>query len=126
MPDQSAEHSRLVNATLLHLGRRSDMLVTKRVVGVFRRLAGDPTVYHIGTPGEPDIQGVWLRLLKLDANGFSYSLIGQAIAIECKTGLGRLSQKQRAWRERFISCGGQYFVVRSDEDPQRIWPLTPR
>lgn len=88
---------------LLRLGCLPHVLVRRVVVGKFRRLRGDPTVYTIGVPGEADIQGV------IGPNG-------RAFAVEVKTGDGRLNADQKKWRNRFESLGGIYILYRHPDD----------
>ena len=114
--DQHAAHSALVNEILLYLGGREDMLVKRVLVGKFRRIKGDPTVYSIGTPGEPDIQGTYAAW-RLGKGAF-----GHSFAIECKTGKGALSKAQQRWRSRFESVGGFYILARDIADIRKIWP----
>lgn len=52
---------------------------------------------RFGTPGGPDIRGC---------------LRGRAVAIECKSQVGRLSPDQRIWRDNFTRAGGRYIVGR--------------
>lgn len=125
MGDQSAAHSALVNACLLYLGQRDDILVCKRHVGLFRRVKGDPQVYKIGTDGEADIQGVWLRLARKHVRAMNPPtiIVGQAFAIECKTGNARLNTDQKNWRDKFESVGGLYVVARDVTDLYKVWPV---
>ena len=123
MPDQSAAHTALVNECLLWLGQRDDFLVKRVVVGLFRRLRGDPTVYTIGTPGEADIQGTWLRMIRMQpAEKPVWLRFGLSVAIECKTGRGRLNPDQIKWRDKFESVGGLYLVAREADDLKKLWP----
>ena len=56
---------------------------------------------RFGSPGAPDVLGV---------------LNGRSIAIEVKTGAGRLTDQQRAWAERHQRAGGLWAEVRSLDD----------
>jgi hypothetical protein len=116
--DQNEAHSALVNAILLRLGQRYDVLVKRVVVGTFRRIKGPPQVVTVGVPGEADIQGTVLRVIKEPT---LHMLIGQSFAIECKTGDGRLRKEQKDWAEKFESVGGLYLVARQPEDADRLW-----
>lgn len=113
--DQHVAHSALVNEILLYLGGREDVLVKRVIVGKFRRIKGDPTVYSIGTPGEPDMQGTWL------VRGGRMP-VGRSFAIEVKTGKATLSKAQQRWRSRFQNVGGLYILARSLEDVKKVWP----
>ena len=67
--------------------------------GVFRTREGQ--IVKVGTPGAADILGV---------------LHGQAIAVEVKTGTGRLSDSQKKWKAVFERHGGKYIELRTLED----------
>jgi hypothetical protein len=41
--------------------------------------------------------------------------VGRAVAVECKTGTGDLSERQRAFRGAWLAAGGVYIVARDVE-----------
>ena len=102
-------HTDAVNAVLLHLSSLG-CLVARREVGLFRDVrTGTPR--HIGVTGEADVQG-------------TAPPAGRSIAVEVKTGKGRLEHDQKLWRDAFLARGGLYAVARPDTDPEWKSSLT--
>ena len=66
--------------------------------GVATPLGRSDTVRY-GTPGAADIVGLLPD--------------GRFLAVEIKTGSGRLSRVQKLWRARCLAVNGVYWVVRS-------------
>ena len=99
MSFNGAEHMRLKNEILLYLSS-SGVFVWNNPTGKFYTHTG--AVVSIGIKGAPDILGVCRN--------------GCALAIEVKTGAGRLSQEQVNWRKRFTQSGGIYVLARRVED----------
>ena len=94
-----AEHMRLKNLILIKLSQLGAM-VWNNPTGVFYTRTGQPV--KVGTPGAADIIGVTAR--------------GQALAVEVKTGTGRLSPEQKKWRDVFCAHGGIHIEARKIED----------
>ncbi len=92
------EHMRLKNHCLVTLSQMG-AYAWNNPTGVFYAREGTPI--KVGTPGAADILGV---------------LHGQAIAIEVKTGTGRLSENQKKWRAVFEKHGGKFIELRTLED----------
>lgn len=103
MANRHAEHGRLVEEILLRLGSRPDVMVWRNVTGQFLAPKSGAWV-KVGVPGAPDILGVAL---------------GRAIAVEAKTGAGRLGLSQRKWKAAFENRRGIYIEARSAEDAER-------
>ena len=98
-----AEHMRLKNLILMELSKHGAM-VWNNPTGVFYTRTGQPV--KVGTPGAADIIGV-------TANG-------QALAVEVKTGTGRLSPDQKKWRDIFCAHGGLHIEARGLDDVRDI------
>ena len=94
-----AEHMRLKNLILMELSKNGAM-VWNNPTGVFYTRTGQPI--KVGVPGAADIIGVTAR--------------GQALAVEVKTGTGRLSPEQKKWRAVFCSHGGLHIEAHNLED----------
>jgi hypothetical protein len=103
MANRHAEHGRLVEEILLRLGSRPDCMVWRNVTGRFLAPRTGAWV-NVGTPGAPDILGV---------------VLGRAIAVEAKTGTGRLGLAQRKWKAAFENRGGVYVEARSADEAER-------
>ena len=98
--NNTTEHQQLVDDILFEVGSRPDVRCWPVRVGVGQNLhTGNVTRY--GTKGEADIQGI----VKICG-------IGIYLAIEVKTGTGRLSPSQKIWREMFEKFGGIYIEAR--------------
>lgn len=111
--NQSAAHSLLVNETLLKIGSLPFLRVWKRIVGTFYQVRRDPRgkiteaiAVKIGTPGEPDIDGI---LTRLDG-------VGVRLGIEIKTGNAKQTEEQKDYQQMIRSRGGIYIVVRSAQE----------
>lgn len=101
----TANHQRLVSELLLEFGSRSYVRCWKRIVGVFRDLHSERIV-TVGLPGETDIQGIVLP----NARG---------LFIEVKTGSGKLSDKQKKFRDMVLKFGAIYILARSVEQARQ-------
>jgi len=82
---------------MIAIGSMPNVRIWKRVVG-FDRQKG----IKYGIPGESDLQGI-------------IAPHGKILAIECKTGLGKLNQDQIRFRDMIIKFGGIYIEARSVE-----------
>lgn len=105
-------HSELKDAVLIDLGERSNVLIENTPNGKFRVLHGHRVV-HIGREGMPDLRGV----ISVTDTGLRFAA---ALAVEIKTGSGRLRPPQRKWRARFVSLGGLYILARRVEDVRAV------
>lgn len=95
-------HQELVDQILIAVGSHPRVRLWPRRVGVAIPLGKQHPV-RFGIPGETDLQGIiapWGRLL----------------AIEVKTGSGRLSKDQARFRNMIEKFGGLYVEARSVED----------
>ena len=110
--DRQEEHSRLKEKILLDLGGRANVLVENSPNGKWRSLYGNRVV-TIGYPGAPDIRG----MVSFSDSGL---ILAISLAVEVKTGSGRLRKNQRRWRDRFISLGGLYILARRVEDVHSV------
>lgn len=95
--NNSKAHQDLVHQIMLEVGSLPQVRIWKRQVGLARWNFSDRLV-HIGVKGESDLQGI--------IQG------GQFLAIEVKTGVGKLSADQRRWRAMVIKFGGAYIEAR--------------
>lgn len=95
MSDNTRAHSALVNALMLDLSR-AGCLVTKFTTGQGLTHQGYPI--RFGNPGWADIIGALPD--------------GRFLAVECKTGRGRMAHHQAAFREAVIARGGVHIEAR--------------
>jgi len=84
---------------LAAIGARPGALVWRNNTGAARD--GRGRLVRFGTPGAPDIMAI---------------VRGRFVAIEVKATGGRLSARQRAWRDACEAAGGIYRVCRSVDD----------
>lgn len=96
-----AAHDKLCNDIALDLSRRGAMVHQSQASGAVCAISG--SWMKIGVKGKADIRAT------LPPNG-------RDLAIEVKTGSGRLNQHQRDWRDAFAAAGGLHFEVRSIAD----------
>jgi hypothetical protein len=94
-----ADPNALVNAVLEYLRLRG-ILAWRNNTGATRMPSGG--YVRFGVKGMPDIQGILID--------------GRFLAIECKTGKGRLSPEQKACMDNINGRGGLAFVARSLAD----------
>lgn len=89
-------------------------VVGKKGTATFRRIRDSQK-------GAADV--IWFR-----AKSESFKIIGtvwtiscQAFAIEVKSPIGKQSDDQKRWQERFEAVGGEYWLIRSvDEFLERV------
>jgi hypothetical protein len=93
------EHMRLKSLVLVKVSQLGGM-AWNNPTGVFFTKTG--VLVKVGVPGAADIVGETQH--------------GRALAIEVKTGTGRLSEDQNKWRLAFESRGGLYIECRSLDD----------
>jgi hypothetical protein len=86
---------------LQRLSKLPGVMIWRNNSGVGRGLNNPGHVIRYGCPGAPDILGV---------------ADGQAVGIEVKGPRGRLSKRQKNFRQAFEKAGGRYVVARSVED----------
>lgn len=118
--NQHAKHERLVADILIYLGARPDVMVWRRVSGSFRLLRSDDVV-RVSGAGPADIGGLYSVVLG-EAGVIECAC---ALAVEAKTGKGRLTTEQERWRDRFVSIGGTYILARSIDDVKAVFPPLP-
>lgn len=111
----SSAHGNLVNACVALINARGGF-AWKCQSGVFN--LGSRYV-HAGKPGVPDVVGVWpspeAYCGKNTCSTHSVNT-GRMIAVECKTGTGRLSKIQRSVHDELAKRGALVLVVRSITD----------
>lgn len=98
--DHTSQHTKQVRDILVALSARGDCTVLENKVGA--RKLDDGTWFRYGIPGTPDIIGF--------ADG------GLWIGLEVKTGTGRPSPSQKAFRSVAMLRGAQYAVVHSVDE----------
>lgn len=76
---------------------------------------GQSSFVRFGKPGSPDFL-VW-RKTKITMLGAE---VFETLFIEVKTEKGRLSDKQKEFRDKIEKLGGKYYLVRSFEDAKKI------
>lgn len=118
MSNQHARHERLVADILIYLGTRRDVMVWRRVAGSFRLLRSDDVV-RVSGAGPADIGGLYSRPISVAGDLIP---VGLSLAIEVKTGKGRLTADQERWRDRFTKLGGTYILARSLDDVKAVFP----
>lgn len=99
--NNSTAHTNLVREILNELGARADCIVWQARAGTYRFIHSDGVVC-IDPVGIPDIVGI--------THG------GRWILIEVKTGTGRLSKSQEAFRRNIEALGATVCVARSTQD----------
>ena len=95
--NNSIEHTNLINAMMLAIGRRSDLKAFKRHVGQ----TSDYIRY--GRNGEGDIEIVLAPR-------------GRVLYLEGKTGNAKQSTDQKSFQAYMTALGAQYHVFRSVEE----------
>ena len=103
MSEDFANPNDLVHDVLVAVTALPGAMFERRNTGVARPLKSNRVV-RFNNEGTPDIQGTYF---------------GRSVAIEAKTGSGRLSEKQKDWRYAFLKAGGTYIVARSVEQVLR-------
>ena len=102
--NQSENHSKLVNELLIALSKIDGVIVWKNHVGVFTTRYG--ATVKIGTTGMADIAGI----CRCDSGKGIY------LAVEVKTGSGRLTEAQRNFRNMIALHGGIHIVARDEQE----------
>lgn len=106
--------SKLLNAGLLAIGQRRDVLVNRQHVGKYRALHADHII-SIGTPGMADLSLAVSCVITAD-------MIGKTVAIACEAEFkthkpgSKQSDAQKLRELAFTRIGGVYRVCRSPED----------
>lgn len=106
--------SKLMNAGMLAIGQRRDVLVNRQHVGKYRSLIGDHII-SIGVPGMADLSLAVSCLITAD-------MVGKTVAIACEAEFkthkagSKQSDAQRLRQHAFTKIGGVYRVCRSPED----------
>jgi len=99
--NHSSAHSELLDDVLYAVGRLPDVRVWKRNVGLATPVHSSHPIYF-GVEGESDLDGIIFPL-------------GRRLAIEIKTGAGKLTGDQKKWRDMIIKFGGVFIEARSVE-----------
>lgn len=100
--NNTAEHQRVVNETLLLIGSLPYARAWKQVTGVFRDINNSSRIVSVGIPGAADIGGIVLG--------------GRRLEIEIKTGKGRKNAAQNAYGKMIEKFGGIYILAHTAED----------
>lgn len=100
--NNSYQHQKLVDDLLIAFGSRIDVRCWPRIVAKGSPLHNDEITLQFGIVGETDIDGI-------------VAPFGFRLAIEVKTGSGKLSKEQIRWRDMIIKFGGIYIEARSVE-----------
>lgn len=101
---QNKAHQELVHNVLLAIGSKPYVRVWKQNTGVGATANGKRL--HFGLPGAADITGILRHV----------SGVGLRLEIECKTGSGKLSEKQLNFKNMIDKMGGLYLVCRSVQE----------
>lgn len=101
-----SSHGTLVNAVISYINARGGF-AWKNQSGTLP--VGNRFV-HVGTRGLPDVVGVW-PTVNVEAD-----IVGQLIAVEVKTGTGRLTRQQIVMHEELRKRGALVIVARSIVD----------
>jgi hypothetical protein len=107
---QNRETREVQNPSILEVGCRSDVLVWRNVVGLFRAYDQPRRVLQVGTPGMPDSMMAVAVTITPDMVG---KTVAVAVAPEFKTKRGTQQGNQADWQAAFESRGGVYRLVRS-------------
>ena len=70
-----------------------------------------------GKKGSPDIL-VWVNKI-FDAPNYFFEY-AKTLAFEVKSEVGKLSDDQKIWKDKFEKLGGEYYVVRNLDDVIKI------
>ena len=100
-------HQKLVDDILYAVGSLPYARCWPQVNGLFRDLHCDRMV-KVGVNGCGDIGGIITPL-----GTFRGRIVGIRLEIECKTGGGRLSKDQEAYRAMILKFGGIYIQARN-------------
>jgi hypothetical protein len=103
------KESKIQDDVRLELGRAPDVLIHRNNIGV-AEARGSKIRFGVGGPGGADLIGIFTH-----ANG-----VGQYLAVEIKTPIGKQSEEQRVFQQLVEKRGGIYVVLRS-ADEARAW-----
>lgn len=101
--NNTKQHQKLCDEILYAVGSLPHVRLWPRVVGVGRSVTHYDHVISYGIPGESDLDGI-------------IAPTGRRLHIEVKTGSGKLSEKQKAFKAMIEKFGGIYVEARSVED----------
>jgi hypothetical protein len=117
-------HTKAKNEIIERFGSRDDMLIEKRDVGFDAEKK-----IHYGQNGEADIRITWKRQFRVvhrnDINPFhtfqkeEVKVVGQALAIEVKTGKAKQLKDQKTWQKAFEAAGGIYIIANGADDAEQ-------
>lgn len=93
-----AQHQKLLDEILLAVGSMPEVRLWPRHVGCARHLHTGGIIRY-GVVGESDLDGILQG--------------GRRLAIEVKSGRGRLSKEQMRWRDMLIKYNALYIEARS-------------
>lgn len=106
--------TKILNAGLLAIGQRQDLLVHRQQVGKYRALIND-AIISVGVPGMGDL-GLAVSVC------ITPDMVGKTVAIACEAEFkthkpgSKQSDAQRLRQHAFTKIGGVYRVCRSPED----------
>lgn len=106
-PAADPSEKSIQNAILVRLSADPDVLIWRQNVGVaeYKNKDGRRHKIRYGVPGMADIGAI---------------CCGMSVQIEVKSMAGKLSYKQKKWRDAVVTAGGMYSVVRSVEDALNV------
>jgi hypothetical protein len=136
MPNNSAAHSKLVNQTLLEIGKKyPNVRVWKNHTGMAYTPTSvvDAINFILGEtmPDDPRKMEIF-KLARNKLVPISFGVVGQAdisglingngqrLEIEVKTGTGKLADAQKNYRNMIIKMGGKHIELRQVSDLDQI------
>ena len=114
---QNRETREAQNPALLEVGARSDVLVWRQQVGVFRSYDDPSRVVRVGLPGMSDAGMIVAVTITPDMVG---KTIGVAVQPEFKTSKGKQREKQERWQKAVEQRGGIYRLIHSAAEMLRL------
>lgn len=100
--------ARIQSEILLRLGSRDDVVLWRNSVGVAVPMSGDAPQRY-GQVGSPDLMG------SVTVRG-----VAVALAVEVKSGTGRVRPEQERWIKGHLARGWIVFVARSADEAERL------
>ncbi len=107
-----SNHNLLKFKSFLEVSRHQNILIWNNPVGTFRMLKSDAVV-KCGITGQADSIGICQIKITEKMVG---KKIGLFFGAEFKTGLGKLSEVQRNWKNAIEGAGGLVMEVREKDD----------
>jgi hypothetical protein len=131
MANQSEAHSKLVNEVLLEIGKRFNGKVRAWKNHTGQAFTPDSVAKAFDYLSKGGVTIEATRMLvpikfgvvgQADISGIIYPT-GRRLEIEVKTGTGKLSEKQKAFRDMIIHMGGLHIELRAVSDLDKIKQL---